>query len=168
MIHYTIHYTLCRAVCFQFTHSPCDDSENIYTLSYHHDQIGSMNYYPLFRVRSWNNDVRCMYFYILMHHICNISQVHPHSGGNWKIERNESQNHWLMTVPPDNIYHITDLVDDIKAEETKITLLVHKINHLDIFLLGIIHYMYSILSIIISCFFAKWISVVLSMMIITG
>ena len=35
------------------------------TLSYHH-QIGSMNYYPLFRVRSWNNGVRCMSFYILI------------------------------------------------------------------------------------------------------
>ena len=31
-----IHYTIRRAVCFQFTHFPCDD--------YHH-QIGSMNYY---------------------------------------------------------------------------------------------------------------------------
>ena len=38
---------------------------NIYTLFYYHHQIGSMNYYPLFRVRSWNNGMRCMYFYIL-------------------------------------------------------------------------------------------------------
>ena len=38
----------------------------IHTLSYYHHQIGSMNYYPLFRVRSWNNGVRCMSFYILM------------------------------------------------------------------------------------------------------
>ena len=45
---------------------PCDDWENIYTLSYYHHQIESMNYYPLFRVRSWNNGVRCMSFYILM------------------------------------------------------------------------------------------------------
>ena len=37
----------------------------IYILSYYHHQIGSMNYYPLFRVRSWNNGVRCMSFYIL-------------------------------------------------------------------------------------------------------
>ena len=52
---------------FQFTHSPCDDWEYIYiyTLFYYH-QIGSMNYYPLFRVRSWNNGVRCMSFYILV------------------------------------------------------------------------------------------------------
>ena len=45
--------------------SLCDDWENIYTLSYYHHQIGSMNYYPLFRVRSWNNGMRCMSFYIL-------------------------------------------------------------------------------------------------------
>ena len=61
-----IHYTICGAVCFQFTHFSCDDWENIHTLSYYHHQIGSMNYYPLFRVRSWNNGVRCMSFYILM------------------------------------------------------------------------------------------------------
>ena len=38
----------------------------IYTLSYYHHEIGSMSYYPLFRVRSWNNDVRCMSFCILI------------------------------------------------------------------------------------------------------
>ena len=42
-----IHYTICGAVCFQFTHFPCDDCENMYTLSYYHHQIGRMNYYPL-------------------------------------------------------------------------------------------------------------------------
>ena len=47
-----IHYTIYGAVCFQFTHFRCDDRGNIYTLSYYHHQIGSMNYYPLFRVRS--------------------------------------------------------------------------------------------------------------------
>ena len=61
-----IHYTICGAVCFQFTHFSCDDWENIYTLSYYHHQIRSMNYHPLFRVRSWNSGVRCMPFYILM------------------------------------------------------------------------------------------------------
>ena len=61
-----IHYTICGAVCFQFTHFPCNDWKNIYTLSYYHHPIGSMNYYPLLRVRSWNNGTRCMSFYILM------------------------------------------------------------------------------------------------------
>ena len=40
--------------------------ERIYTLSYYHHQIGSMIYYPLFRVRSWNNGMRCMFFCILI------------------------------------------------------------------------------------------------------
>ena len=40
-----IHYTICGAVYFQFTHFPRDDWENIHTLSYYHHQIGSMNYY---------------------------------------------------------------------------------------------------------------------------
>ena len=60
-----IHYTIRGAVCFQFTHFPCDDWENIYTFSYYRHQIGSMNYYPLFRVRSWNNGVYSMSFCIL-------------------------------------------------------------------------------------------------------
>ena len=40
--------------------------ERIYALSYYHHQIGSMNYYLLFMVRSWSNGVRCMSLYILM------------------------------------------------------------------------------------------------------
>ena len=37
------------------------------TLSYHHHQIGSMNHKPLFRVRSWNNGMRCMSYYVLLY-----------------------------------------------------------------------------------------------------
>ena len=40
--------------------------ERIYIYYYHHHQIGSMDYYPLFRVKSWNNGLRCMSFYILI------------------------------------------------------------------------------------------------------
>ena len=65
-----IHYTIYWAVCFQFTHSLVM-IERIYTLSYHHHQIGSMNYYPLFMVGSWNNGMRCMSLYILIWK-CNI------------------------------------------------------------------------------------------------
>ena len=36
------------------------------TLSYYHHQTGSMNHQPLFRVRSWNNGMRCMSYYVLM------------------------------------------------------------------------------------------------------
>ena len=39
--------------------------EMIYTLSYYHHQIGSMNYYPLFRARSWNNSMSCMSIFVL-------------------------------------------------------------------------------------------------------
>ena len=42
-----IHYTVCGAVCFQFTHFSCDDWDTIYNLSYYHHQIGSMNYLPI-------------------------------------------------------------------------------------------------------------------------
>ena len=62
-----IHYALYGAAWFQFTHFPCDDWENIYTLSYyHHHQVGSTICYPLLRVRSWNNGMRCMSIYVLM------------------------------------------------------------------------------------------------------
>ena len=37
--------------------------ERIHTLSYHHHQIGSMNYSPLFMVRSWNNGMHCIALY---------------------------------------------------------------------------------------------------------
>ena len=57
------------AVCFQFTHFLCDDWENIHALPYYHHQVGSMNYYPSFRVRSWNNGMRCMSFYILYSYV---------------------------------------------------------------------------------------------------
>ena len=66
------HCNICNiwGCVLQFTHFPCDDWENKYIyiyLSYHHHhhQIGSMNYYPLFRVRSWNNGMRWMSAYIL-------------------------------------------------------------------------------------------------------
>ena len=62
---------------------PFDDWENTYTLSYHHHQIGSMNYYPLFRVRSWNNGLRCMslYSYGCKYHTFSITARSPK--GQW-------------------------------------------------------------------------------------
>ena len=44
---------------------------------YYHHQIGSMNYYPLFRVRSWNNGMRCM-FSIFLWGEC--TEDPPHKG----------------------------------------------------------------------------------------
>ena len=40
--------------------------EIIYICSYYYHEIGSMGYYPLCRIRSWNIVMRCMSFYILM------------------------------------------------------------------------------------------------------
>ena len=61
-----IHYTIYGAVCLQFTHFPCDDWGNIYTLSHYHQQIGSMNCKSLFRSWPWNNGIRCMSLYIVI------------------------------------------------------------------------------------------------------
>ena len=60
-----IQYMIYGAVWFQLPISLVM-IERIYTLSYYHHQIGSMNNYPLFRVRSWNNGMRCVSLYILM------------------------------------------------------------------------------------------------------
>ena len=70
-----IHYTICGVVCFQFTNFPCDGWENIHTLSYNHHQIGSMNHYPLFRVRSLYNGMRCIFFYILLYFILILFEI---------------------------------------------------------------------------------------------
>ena len=59
-----------QAVCIQLTHLSYDDCENVCTLFYLHHQIGSMTHLPLFRVRSWNNGMHCMSFYILECYCC--------------------------------------------------------------------------------------------------
>ena len=53
-----IFHAIYEAVRIQVTHFSYDDYENVCTLSYNLHQIGSMTHLPLFRVRSWNNDVR--------------------------------------------------------------------------------------------------------------
>ena len=59
-----ISHALYGAVRIQLTHLSYDDCENTCTLSYSHHQIGSMTHLPVFRVRSWNNGMRCMSSYI--------------------------------------------------------------------------------------------------------
>ena len=54
-----------RGCVFSVYPYPCVMIEILYALSYYHYQIGSMNFYPLFRVRSWNNGMRCMSLYML-------------------------------------------------------------------------------------------------------
>ena len=50
----------------QLTHLSYDDCENACTLSNYHQQIRNMTRLSLFRVRSWNNGMRWMTFYILI------------------------------------------------------------------------------------------------------
>ena len=47
-------------------------SKNVCTLSYYHHQIGSMTHLILFRLRSWNNGMRCIAFYIRKERLCAI------------------------------------------------------------------------------------------------
>ena len=63
-----IFHAIYGAVCIQliYFHLSYDYCENVHTLSHQRHQIGSMSYLPLFMVRSWNNGMCCMYFYILV------------------------------------------------------------------------------------------------------
>ena len=61
-----IFHAIYGAVRIQLTRFSYDDCENMCTWSYYHHQIGSMTHLPLFRVRSWNNGMCCMSFYILI------------------------------------------------------------------------------------------------------
>ena len=65
---------------FQFTHFPSAVWESIYSLSHYCHQIGSTIYYPSFSVRSWNNIMCWMSFYILINIIhlysCELLSVH--------------------------------------------------------------------------------------------
>ena len=54
------------AVRIHLTQFSYDDFWNTCTLSCYHHQNGSMTRLPLFRVRSWNNGMRRMSFYILI------------------------------------------------------------------------------------------------------
>ena len=100
-----IHYTICGAVCVQFTHFSLDDWENIYTLSYNHHQIGGMNYYPLFRVRSWNSGVRCMSFCILKNGLQRVPWRHlnhiPHTSTKLcedVVHTQQTKNHLFLNA----------------------------------------------------------------------
>ena len=59
-------YYMGLCTCIQFAQFSHDDCENMCTWSYYHNQIGRMTHLPLFRVRSWNNGIRCMSLNILI------------------------------------------------------------------------------------------------------
>ena len=66
-----IFHAIYGAVRIQLAHFSCDGCEDTCTLSYYHHRIGSMAHLPLFKVKSWNNGMRWMSFYILIHK-CNV------------------------------------------------------------------------------------------------
>ena len=98
----------CMGLCvFSF---PISLVMKIYTLSYYHHPIGSMNYYPLFRVMSWNNSLRCTSLYIIT--IIEETGEFPHKGqwrwalmfslipawpNNWVDNRNAGDLRSIMT-----------------------------------------------------------------------
>ena len=53
-------------VRIQLTNFSYDEFDNICTSFYYHHHIGSMTHLPSFRVKSWNNVMHCMHFYILI------------------------------------------------------------------------------------------------------
>ena len=58
-------FVQCTGLCvFSLPNSPVM-IVRMCTLSYYHHHIGSMNHQPLFRVRPWNNGMRCMSYYVL-------------------------------------------------------------------------------------------------------
>ena len=79
---------------FSLPTPPCDDRENIYTLSFYYHQIGSTNYYPLFRVRSWNNGVRCMSFYILLKVYSGLTNILEFLF-RWSQNQRECSGRWI-------------------------------------------------------------------------
>ena len=65
----SLNYLSCNIwdyVCSVYSFLLCWLWEYVCTFSYHHHQIGSMAHLPLFKVRSWNNGMCCMSFYIVM------------------------------------------------------------------------------------------------------
>ena len=53
-------------VCIELTHHSYNDCKKARKLSYYHHQIGCITYLPLLRIKSWDNGMRCMLFYILI------------------------------------------------------------------------------------------------------
>ena len=53
-------HAIYEAVWILFTHFTYDDCKKTCAWSYYHHQIGRITHLPLFRDRSWNNNMRCM------------------------------------------------------------------------------------------------------------
>ena len=63
-----IHYTICGPVCFQVTHFPCDDWDNIDFVLFI-IVIKSKVWTIIHFLGSWNNGMRCMSPHIIISYI---------------------------------------------------------------------------------------------------
>ena len=70
-----IYHVIYGAVCILLIQLSDDDCVNTCNLSRYHHRIVSMINLSLFRVRSWNNGMRCMSFHILMYAVKMLSCV---------------------------------------------------------------------------------------------
>ena len=70
------------AISIQQNDLSYNDCDNTFTLSYHHHQIRILTHLSLFWVRSWNNGMSCVFFYILI---------------GWILEQ---QGHWWIQLRP--------------------------------------------------------------------
>ena len=73
-------------MCFQLIHCQFDDLYHMCTCSVYHHRIGSMNHYPLFIVRSWNNGLRCMSCYIRRYQPTTLQWRHNGRDGVWNYQ----------------------------------------------------------------------------------
>ena len=119
-----IHHTIYGTVCFNLPISLVM-IEKIYTLSYHH-QIGSMNYYPLFRIRSWNNGMRCMSLYIIMRNFWRPSTARcldTPRGKRWFISRQCAGSAFealIYTIEIRGTLHITHFIWMMDGKSTMV------------------------------------------------
>ena len=127
-VRHILFYAIYEAVCIQLTHFSNGNCENTCTLSYYHHHIGSMTYLSLFRVRSWNNGLRCVSLCILMlisftEVTCNISLFSPHLFVTVRYLFQESNdivwNKWNMSV--DEKHKATKLFQEDKHYKSDYT-----------------------------------------------
>ena len=86
------------------THFSCDDCENMCTFSLYLHQIASMTHLPLFRVRSWNNGMRCMSFHILLYRNKHLWIKNASLCGNNTLSSNQDSATHMKIGHSDEIY----------------------------------------------------------------
>ena len=99
-----IFHAIYGAVSIQLTHFSYDDCENTCTWSYYHHEFGRMTHLPLFRVKSWNNGVRCMSVYVLMIYFL-AYDLHADRCWSWPQDQHIDPGHTIHNHQPQTITH---------------------------------------------------------------